>query len=167
MEPKMTFKTLTSMQHLHTEGHSASGADVCSNVQGISSRDLKLENLLLDRDGTDGTRPLLKICDFGYSKVRVSGLLQLHLAFKPVYAVRILPYLQRMHFPTLFARHLQLLDFIAEILGVTLKISSLESRQCHADAVLSCVERKYVTCHVKCGDADVYGTRADPLCAAV
>ncbi len=38
-------------------------------VQGISSRDLKLENLLLDRDGHDGTRPLLKICDFGYSKV--------------------------------------------------------------------------------------------------
>jgi serine/threonine protein kinase len=38
-------------------------------LQGISSRDLKLENLLLDRDGSDGTHPLLKICDFGYSKV--------------------------------------------------------------------------------------------------
>ena len=37
-------------------------------VQGIANRDLKLENLLLDRDGRDGTRPLLKICDFGYSK---------------------------------------------------------------------------------------------------
>ena len=42
----------------------------CLQMQGISSRDLKLENLLLDRDGRDGTRPLLKICDFGYSKVR-------------------------------------------------------------------------------------------------
>jgi serine/threonine-protein kinase SRK2 len=39
---------------------------VCA--QGIANRDLKLENLLLDRDGRDGTRPLLKICDFGYSK---------------------------------------------------------------------------------------------------
>ncbi len=35
----------------------------------MANRDLKLENLLLDRDGSDGTRPLLKICDFGYSKV--------------------------------------------------------------------------------------------------
>ena len=39
-------------------------------LQGVANRDLKLENLLLDRDGSDGTRPLLKICDFGYSKVR-------------------------------------------------------------------------------------------------
>ena len=39
-------------------------------MQGVANRDLKLENLLLDRDGSDGTRPLLKICDFGYSKVR-------------------------------------------------------------------------------------------------
>ena len=38
------------------------------HVQGVANRDLKLENLLLDRDGRDGTRPLLKICDFGYSK---------------------------------------------------------------------------------------------------
>lgn len=37
-------------------------------MQGVANRDLKLENLLLDRDGRDGTRPLLKICDFGYSK---------------------------------------------------------------------------------------------------
>ena len=34
----------------------------------MANRDLKLENMLLDRDGQDGTRPLLKICDFGYSK---------------------------------------------------------------------------------------------------
>ena len=33
----------------------------------MANRDLKLENLLLDHDGT--SRPLLKICDFGYSKV--------------------------------------------------------------------------------------------------
>ena len=42
--------------------------------QGVANRDLKLENLLLDRDGSDGTRPLLKICDFGYSKVHSLGL---------------------------------------------------------------------------------------------
>ena len=31
--------------------------------QGVTNRDLKLENLLLDRDGRDGTRPLLKTCN--------------------------------------------------------------------------------------------------------
>jgi serine/threonine protein kinase len=51
-------------------------------LQGVANRDLKLENLLLDRDGSDGTRPLLKICDFGYSKVRMScgmALLSMHV----------------------------------------------------------------------------------------
>ena len=47
-------------------------------LQGVANRDLKLENLLLDRDGSDGTRPLLKICDFGYSKVRLGWLWVLH-----------------------------------------------------------------------------------------
>ena len=41
---------------------------VSIGVQGVANRDLKLENLLLDRKDS-GTRPLLKICDFGYSKV--------------------------------------------------------------------------------------------------
>ncbi len=41
---------------------------VSIGVQGVANRDLKLENLLLDRKDT-GSRPLLKICDFGYSKV--------------------------------------------------------------------------------------------------
>ena len=36
-------------------------------MQGVAVRDLKLENILLDRAGS--VRPLLKICDFGYSKV--------------------------------------------------------------------------------------------------
>lgn len=38
-----------------------------SIVQGVANRDLKLENLLLDRptSGIDGDWPLLKICDFG------------------------------------------------------------------------------------------------------
>ena len=45
-------------------------------MQGISSRDLKLENLLLDRDGSDGSRPVVKICDFGYSKVTLVLTLQ-------------------------------------------------------------------------------------------
>jgi serine/threonine-protein kinase SRK2 len=43
------------------------GLDFCHR-KGVANRDLKLENLLLDRDGRDGSRPLLKICDFGYSK---------------------------------------------------------------------------------------------------
>ncbi len=37
--------------------------------QGIANRDIKLENALLD----DSPLPLLKICDFGYSKVRPQG----------------------------------------------------------------------------------------------
>lgn len=34
-------------------------------LQGVANRDIKLENALLDAN----PRPLLKICDFGYSKV--------------------------------------------------------------------------------------------------
>ena len=33
-------------------------------LQGVASRDIKLENTLLD----SSPRPLVKICDFGYSK---------------------------------------------------------------------------------------------------
>lgn len=33
----------------------------------MANRDLKLENLLVDQD-VGGKKPLLKICDFGYSK---------------------------------------------------------------------------------------------------
>ena len=49
----------------------------CPGVQGVANRDLKLENLLLHRDmhrvatavdARSNRRPLLKICDFGYSK---------------------------------------------------------------------------------------------------
>ena len=41
------------------------GLDYCHQM-GVASRDIKLENTLLD----GGQWPLLKICDFGYSKVR-------------------------------------------------------------------------------------------------
>lgn len=37
--------------------------------QGIVNRDIKLENTLLD----NSPRPLVKLCDFGYSKVRFAG----------------------------------------------------------------------------------------------
>ncbi len=46
----------------------------CACLQGVANRDLKLENLLLSQDCSDGRRPLLKICDFGFSKVQ-SGVL--------------------------------------------------------------------------------------------
>jgi serine/threonine protein kinase len=42
-------------------------------LQGVANRDLKLENLLLDRPWGEGMRPLLKICDFGYSKSEMSS----------------------------------------------------------------------------------------------
>ena len=48
-------------------------------LQGVANRDIKLENTLLD----GSPRPLLKICDFGYSKVplRSTLLLLLPVAF--------------------------------------------------------------------------------------
>ena len=36
-------------------------------VQGVANRDIKLENTLL----LQGTPPVIKLCDFGYSKVRL------------------------------------------------------------------------------------------------
>lgn len=44
------------------EGFDLTGAHC---MQGVANRDIKLENTLLDAN----PRPLLKICDFGYSKV--------------------------------------------------------------------------------------------------
>ena len=41
------------------------GVDYLHRME-IASRDIKLENTLLDTS----PRPLVKICDFGYSKVR-------------------------------------------------------------------------------------------------
>ena len=40
-------------------------SDMPACVQGVANRDIKLENCLLD----GAPRPLIKICDFGYSKV--------------------------------------------------------------------------------------------------
>jgi serine/threonine protein kinase len=46
---------------VHTEPH-----PVLFCRQGVANRDLKLENLLLDRPASSGGEwPLLKICDFG------------------------------------------------------------------------------------------------------
>lgn len=46
------------------------GLDYCHS-RGVANRDLKLENLLLD--SLDSPQPVLKMCDFGYSKVRARG----------------------------------------------------------------------------------------------
>ena len=44
-------------------------------LQGVANRDIKLENTLLD----GSPRPLLKICDFGYSKVQLAALIDTQL----------------------------------------------------------------------------------------
>ncbi len=49
-------------------------------MQGVANRDIKLENTLLDST----TRPLIKICDFGYSKVSP-------FAFKTVPLAAVVP----------------------------------------------------------------------------
>lgn len=41
--------------------------------QGMCHRDLKLENILLDADANSPEPPTVKICDFGFSKVRFQG----------------------------------------------------------------------------------------------
>ncbi|KAL6770548.1 SNRK2F [Auxenochlorella protothecoides x Auxenochlorella symbiontica] len=47
------------------------GLDYCHS-RGVANRDLKLENLLLD--SADSPRPILKMCDFGYSKHELNSL---------------------------------------------------------------------------------------------
>ena len=42
----------------------------CGAGLGVSNRDVKLENTLLD----GSRRPLLKLCDFGYSKADTDSL---------------------------------------------------------------------------------------------
>lgn len=39
-------------------------------LQGVANRDVKLENTLL----VSSARPLIKLCDFGYSKVRIKAM---------------------------------------------------------------------------------------------
>ena len=46
------------------------GTLLCDLQMGIINRDIKLENTLLD----NSRRPLLKICDFGYSKHQKDSL---------------------------------------------------------------------------------------------
>ena len=50
---------LPCLSHREYNGNVGNGA-----LQGVVNRDIKLENTLLD----GSKRPLLKICDFGYSK---------------------------------------------------------------------------------------------------
>ena len=45
------------------------GLDYCHRM-GIANRDIKLDNILLHGPGS---RPVVKICDFGYSKDEVAG----------------------------------------------------------------------------------------------
>jgi serine/threonine protein kinase len=73
---------LKSYESIHAGSHEVGGTRQSlaelkipfSLVQGVANRDLKLENILLSQQPPAQTRPLLKLCDFGYSKVR-SGYL--------------------------------------------------------------------------------------------
>lgn len=68
-----SWKDLELSMHMHTRMHACMphntallpehNASVCA--QGVVNRDIKLENTLLD----NSPRPLVKVCDFGYSKV--------------------------------------------------------------------------------------------------
>ena len=52
---------------------------VHGGVQGVANRDIKLENTLLD----GSPRPLVKICDFGYSKVCFCAIIISHTPTRP------------------------------------------------------------------------------------
>eukprot|EP00891_Asterochloris_glomerata_P003766 jgi/Astpho2/3766/fgenesh1_pg.00060_%23_64_t len=61
------------------------GLDYC-HTRGVANRDLKLENLLVVKREGEGARPLLKICDFGFSKdVARSGTAKTGKVGTPVY----------------------------------------------------------------------------------
>ena len=53
-------------------------------MQGVANRDLKLENTLLDGRPAPRHRPLLKICDFGYSKHEMNSSAKTHVG-TPIY----------------------------------------------------------------------------------
>mmetsp|Transcript_10857 Transcript_10857/g.32543 ORF Transcript_10857/g.32543 Transcript_10857/m.32543 type:complete len:344 (+) Transcript_10857:974-2005(+) len=60
-------RCLTEVQALWMFQQTIIATDFCHKL-GVANRDLKLENMLLDCDGSTGRRPMIKICDFGYSK---------------------------------------------------------------------------------------------------
>ncbi len=60
--------------HMCTPQHTYIHLNIHSHTQGIANRDIKLENTLLNASYETALRtsqrfPLMKLCDFGYSKV--------------------------------------------------------------------------------------------------
>ena len=48
-----------------------------AHAQGVANRDIKLENTLLSHNPSQGLLPIVKLCDFGFSKVRFATVAQL------------------------------------------------------------------------------------------
>ncbi len=61
---RSTGRILTTQPTLTTHKPPTLTTHQQTNPQGVASRDIKLENTLLD----GSPRPLIKVCDFGYSK---------------------------------------------------------------------------------------------------
>lgn len=53
-------------------------------IKGVALRDIKLENAVLD-DSENAEWPILKLCDFGFSKV----LYMLNFNFRAIYNTRM------------------------------------------------------------------------------
>lgn len=115
------------------------------HMQGVAVRDLKLENILLDR--TNSMRPLLKICDFGYSKV--TGQQPLPCKHDTVYLVLCL---------AAASGHGQALSgMLTDLAWAFCQYHARNNRHAHRCLFLTAARRE-LGCKDTCRNAGVHGT---------